>query len=399
MATKKANGEGSVGKYRNKWRGLITTGRDENGKLIRKAFYGNTKKEVLDQMAEYKTLLNKGILPSNDKITLEQWFFTWLFDFRINDLKPSTFERYDGIYRNYILGSELGKMKLTDIRAHHIQQFFNNLLENGRVDKKTNKKINITVDNVKTIKRYLSTCMNEATKQSLIIKNYTPNTKLPKIIKEDKITVLSSKEQASFLKAIDKNKYKTLFYLAIATGLRQGELLALKWSDIDFINNTVSVTKSIKKVTFIDKEGNRKGQVIEQTPKTESSNRIVPIPDNVMKILKSHQVKQKENIMKCRDIYNDMDYIFCNNLGDPIDSKTSTRNFQSVLKLLEIEKMPFHSLRHTYATRLFEAGVPIKTVQSLLGHSKMETTMNIYTHVMPEEKNKAANKINDLFAL
>ena len=402
MATKKANGEGSISKYGNKWRGQLTIGRDENGKLIRKAFYGKTKKEVDLKLQEYKLKLNAGDLPTDDKITFQQWYYIWLFDFRKNDLKPSTFEKYYGIYSNYILNTDLGKMKLIDIRAAHIQRYFNSLLESTTIIGK-NVDYNLEenkikrIERVKGIKRYVNAGFNAALKHGYINKNYCSNTTLPKTVKEEKITVLSKDEQRAFIRAIEGHKFKTLFYMALGTGLRQGELLALKWSDIDFNNKIVSVTKSIKRVYYIDRDGKKEMKIIEQIPKTENSIRDVNIPDNVIILLKQHQNKQKEIKLKNGTAYNDMNYIFCNDLGEPIDSKSTTRNFQSVLKKINIPKMPFHALRHTYATRLFEAGVPVKTVQVLMGHKDIATTMNIYTHVMPEEKSKAADKINNLF--
>src|SRR3712207_2264049 len=115
----KANGEGTIYKYEKNgktyYRGMLTLGRNEDGKLIRKSFNSTKKQDVINKMAEYKTKNNAGLLPSDDKITLQQWFYTWLFDFRINDLKPSSFERYEGIYRNYIKDSIIGKKKLFDL--------------------------------------------------------------------------------------------------------------------------------------------------------------------------------------------------------------------------------------------------------------------------------------------
>lgn len=384
---KKANGEGSISKYGDKWRGQLTIGRDAiTGKIKRKTFYGKTKKEVDLKLQEYKLKLNKSELPTDDKITFEQWYYTWLFDFRIHDLKPSTFEKYYGIYNNYVLNSTIGSMKIVDIRSTHIQRYFNSLLEEGK-----------TAERVKGIKRYINAGFHAALKHGYINKNYCTNTTLPKVVKENKITVLTKDEQKIFLNGINNHKLKCAFYLALGTGLRQGELLALKWSDISFKDNTVSITKSIKRVTFIDKEGNKESKIIEQQPKTETSIRVVPIPQNVITILKEHKKNQNELRLKQGELYSNLDYIFCNEYGLPIDSKKLTRNLQSVLKSLDITPIPFHGLRHTYATRLFEKGVPIKTVQVLMGHKDIQTTMNIYTHVMEDEKNKAIEQINDIF--
>ncbi|RXI49112.1 site-specific integrase [Clostridium tetani] len=388
----KANGEGTIytekRNGKNYYRGQISLGYDDKGKLIRKSFSGYSKQEVIKKMNEYQYKNNVGLLPSNDKITLQQWFKTWLFEFRINDLKPSSFERYEGIYRKYILNSPIGKMSLSELRAKDIQKYYNSLSNKG-----------ISANVVNTINGFLYTCLESALKQNYIPQNYCKLIILPKIIKEDEFTVLTLEEQNIFLNAIQGHKYQAAFTLALGTGLRLGELLGLKWSDIDFNKNTVSISRSIKRTTLINDEGERNSQVLEQLPKTKTSIREVPIPSNIIENLKQYREKQllvkKEN----KDVYNDNDYIFSDKLGNPLDPKRIPRNFKSILKKTGLKDIKFHSLRHTYATRLFEADVPIKTVQALMGHSDITTTMNIYTHVMPEQKNKAVEKIDKLFKI
>ncbi len=387
----KANGEGTIyveerngKKY---YRAQITIGYDEKGRLKRKSFSGYVKKEVIEKMNEYLYKMNTGQISDNENITLQEWFYTWLFEFRIHDLKPSSFERYESIYRNYIEGSPIGKMKLKDLRAANIQAYYNALLEKD-----------ISISTLHTINKFLKTCLNEAVKQNYIPQNYCNSVKLPKETKTESYDVFTLEEQEKFLQAIKGHKYELAFKLNLGTGLRLGELLALKWTDIDFINNTVSVNKSIKRVTFVDKDGNRENKIIEQTPKTKTSYRTVPIPENIMKELKTYMKKQYR-FKKDNEFYNDNDYIFCDEFGNPLDPKLLPRNFKSILKKAGLREIKYHSLRHTYATRLFEAGVPIKTVQALLGHSDISTTMNIYTHVMPEQKSIAAERINNLFGV
>ncbi|WP_130806480.1 tyrosine-type recombinase/integrase [Senegalia massiliensis] len=387
----KANGEGTIyTQTRNNkkyYRGQIAIGYDEKGNLIRKSFSGYDKKDVLKRMNEYQYKMNTGLISEDDKITLQEWFYTWLFEFRKIDLKPSSFERYEGIYRNYIENSPIGKKKLADIRPAHIQKYMNTLLETK------------PISTVHTVSKFLSTCLNEAVKQNYIQKNHCKSIKLPKKVKEESFTVFTLDEQKQFIEGIKDHKYEMAFLLNLSTGLRLGELLALKWDDIDFTNNTLTINKSIKRVTFVDKEGKRNNRIIEQTPKTESSNRTVPIPDNIINKLKKYKVKQLETKLKNKEFYEEKNYIFCDKYGHPLDPKNIPRNFKSVLKKAGIREIKYHSLRHTYATRLFEADVPIKTVQSLLGHSDITTTMNIYTHVTKEKKSEAADKINNLFSV
>lgn len=393
MVRKKSNGEGSIYKYEKNgityYKGLLTIGRNEEGKLIRKSFNSKKKQDVVNAMANYKSQMLNGELSTNEKIKLAEWYHTYIFEFRKNDLKPSTFERYYSIYKNYILNSPLANIRLVDIRTVDIQKYYNKLLS---IDNKTPSIVN-------TINRYVTTVLLEAVKQGIIKKAYSTLVKIPKVEYNSDYSVLSLEDQRKFIAAIQNHEFKVLFLTALGTGLREGELLALKWSDIDFIDNTVSVSKTIKRVPIIEKDGSRKYKLIEQEPKTKSSIRTVPLPDNIVTELEKYKSKQNIEKIKNRDIYNDMNYIFADKLGNPLESKRPNRNFQSVLKSIDIKPIKFHSLRHTYATRLFEQSVPIKTVQKLMGHKDSSTTLDIYTHVMPSEKIKAVEKINNLLSM
>ncbi|GAA0864571.1 site-specific integrase [Paraclostridium tenue] len=134
-------------------------------------------------------------------------------------------------------------------------------------------------------------------------------------------------------------------------------------------------------------------------PKTKNSIRTILIPKNILIKLKEHKVQQSKNKLQLGELYANNDYIFCDNLGYPLDDKRPTRNLKSILTKLNIEPLKFHRLRHTYATRLFEANVPPKTVQVLIGHYDISITMDIYTHVMENTKLEAVDKLNDIFNL
>lgn len=394
MANKRANGEGSINKYivngvQKGWRASILAGRDENGKLIRKQFYGKTQKEVKEKLESFKKQMSLGALPTDDKITLDQWYYTWLFDYRIKDLKPKSFQKYEGIYRNYIQDTQLGKIKLKDLRATHIQQYYNKLLD---MDKKP-------VSTVKGLNTRLKPCLSEAEKQGYIQKNYCKMVTLPKEDKIREIKVLSVLEQKQFIEAIRGHELEVLFLTALSTGLRLGEILGLKWNDIDFNNGTLTVNRTIQRVTEISRDGERESKIIEQIPKTKNSIRTIPIPQNILSRLKDHKLEQNKSRLKLWELYSNNDYVFCNNLGYTIDDKKPGRNLKSILNKLNIEPIKFHGLRHTYATRLFEANVPPKTVQVLMGHYDISITLDIYTHVMEDAKLEAVDKLNDIFTL
>lgn len=393
MANKRqrANGEGSIMKRivngkQDGWRSSLTIGRNDNGSLKRKDFYGKTKKDVQAKMDEYKKQMSLGLLMDN-KITVDQWFFTWLFDFKSKDLAPSTFECYEGVYRLYIKDSDIGDIRLIDLRTAHLQRYYTKLLDIDKLD----------ASNVRRINKTLKTCLKEAVKQGYLQKNWCDDVNLPKVKKEDNIKALSKDDQLRLLEALKGVDLELLITFALGTGLRLGEVLGLKWNDIDFKEHSLSVKRSVRRVVEIQRDGIRNRVLKEVPPKTENSFRIVPIPDTILLKLKSYKKVQNKLILSLGEDYQNNNYVFCNNDGTIMDPKKPNRRLSSVLKSNDIELITFHGLRHTYCTRLFEAGVPPKTVQSLVGHSDIETTMNIYTHVMKETKMEAVDKINSIF--
>lgn len=390
MAKRRSNGEGSIVKnMRNGiqmgWRASITIGTDDKGKLIRKQFTGKTQQDVKNKLQEYKKQMLMGVL-NEDKLTVSDWFYSWLFDYRKQDLKPKSFQRYHGIYKNYIENTDFGNIKLNDLRTTHLQRHYKKLLDNG-----------ITPTTIRQINTNLKTCLNEAERQGYIQKNWCKLVTLPKKEDNKEVKVLTKQEQEKFLEAIKGHELELLYIVALGTGLRIGEILGLKWSDIDFKNNELHVNRSLQKAAIYEGDKIARYEVQETTPKTKNSLRSIPVPQNIIKKLRAHKKEQNKLILLLQEEYDNKNYVFCNKLGKPIEDKRPGRNLKTILTSIGIEPIKFHALRHTYATRLFEAGIPPKTVQHLMGHSDIETTMNIYTHVMKEQKLEAVEKINSIF--
>jgi integrase len=383
----RAKGEGTIVKYYRKgvfsgWRASILIGYNDQGKPIRKQFYAQTQKEVKQKLEDYK---RKMLIGANNgaNITLEQWYYTWITEFRSNDLKPKSYSRYIGIYNKYIKDSTLGRVKLGDLKTTHLQRYYQILLDKG-----------VSPSTIGQINTKLKTCLTEGERQGYIEKNYCKLVVLPKVEKDDKIHVLAKEQQDQFIKAIENHEMGMLFIVALSTGLRLGELQALHWKDINFNTHEITVNKTLQKIPVYDKDKVIKYEIVEQQPKTINSIRTVPVPSKVIDRLKDHQQQQQELFSR---VGVSSEYVLCDPLGVPYESKRPTRTLQRILKQLNLPVIKFHDLRHTYATRLFEKGVPPKTVQTLLGHADIDTTMNIYTHVMKDQKVQAVNCIDELF--
>lgn len=362
---------------------VIELPRKANGKRNRKHICAKTVTELKTKLATINNDIYNGVDVSNSK-TFGSMIHDWIYNIHFKNKKISTINRYEGLYNLYIKNSSLTNKKISNLKALDIQEFYN-ALEND----------NITASTINMIHRVIKPFLNYLFINSLTIKDLgTPGMlKLPKVKKKNTdITVLSLEDQQKFINSLDDdNSDKILYIFALSTGLRLGEILALTWNDLN--NGMVRVDKNIKNVKVNDKWT----LLLQDTPKTEKSNRYVPVPKNVLAQLEIHKKKQIELKSKAESLYTDNNLIFATDFGTYIDPSNLNRRFKKALVKADLTPIKFHSLRHTYATRLFENDIQPKVVSDLLGHKDITTTLNLYTWVLDSQKNKAANIINNIF--
>lgn len=376
--SKKSNGEGSIYKRKDgKYTGQITIGRDSTGKLIRKTVYGNTKTDVLKKLTQLQAKVFTGTYFEPSKLTLEQWLQSWFETYKEISLRPQTKELYCTLI-NKIINPRIGWMKLCEIKPIHIQDLVNRLHKEG-----------YSSSTIQKIKNILNPAFKIAIVNKLIPESPIQNIQMPEK-REKQIRAFTKAEQTKFIEAAKRSYFYEAYIIALNTGIRCGELLALNWDDIDFNNGEIKVNKTI--ITVKDASGKFVVQ-IQHMPKTQSSERTVPLPINCIKILKD---LRKKRLSKN---FNDNNIVFCSKVGTYVFPKNFRRSMDVVTSKAGIEKCGTHVLRHTYATRLFEAGVDIKTVSELLGHSKIEITLNIYTHVFKDDKKEAVQVLNQIMQL
>ena len=367
---------------------IVEGNRNLDGTRSRKYIYAKTVKELETKVKEFKRNLDDGLKIDNKEV-FQGLFKSWLFNTHLLDKKPSTIERYEGLYRNYILNSSLGKSKIKNLNSLVIQEYYNNLYKGGR-SVSTLKMLH------KVIKPFLLFLYNNGyTKKDFGSKGLI---KIPteKINNEEELQVLTLEEQKIFLNSLEGNKDKLIFMTALMTGLRLGELLNLKWSNVDLKEYTLKVDKTIKRVKNIE---TGKTELIEQEPKTKKSKRVVPIPLSLVKDLKELKKEQNKTKLLIGELYKNNDLVFATDFGNYLDSNNINKRFKKALIKANLEPKKFHSLRHTYATRLFENDVPLKTVSELLGHSNIQITANTYITVLEDEKKKVINQLDNIFAL
>ncbi len=296
---------------------------------------------------------------------LSEWLSTWLEDYVKPTVKYTTFNKYQQFIQLHI-GPELGKYKLSNLTSTILQNHISNLLKRG--NKKTAQ--GLSVNTVNSIINVLQGSIKTAQRLGFINRNITVLIQRPKE-REKNIDCFSEKEQKIIEKAVMSDKRKKMLGIIIClyTGLRIGELLSLKWLDINIDKRTIEISRTV----HIEKDAMGKSKIVETSPKTISSRRVIPIPTQLIDIL-----EQLKNESKC-------EYVISNN-GKPITIRSYQRSFELLLSNNDIPHKGFHATRHTFATRAVECGMDAKTLSEILGHKSTQTTMNRYVHSLTEHK-------------
>lgn len=317
------------------------------------------------------------MLLKNKKILYKDWIYTWLLE-KKDYIKESTYANYSNNIFNHII-PKLGNYYLKELNHKIIQDFLLELSKSGRKDnngglaEKTIKDITIIIKG--SIKKGIN---EDKIKHIELTFNY------PKDNKENKLYVLTKREQNKITKYVLENINSRNIGLLISlySGIRIGELCALKWEDVDFKKNCLTINKTIQRVYIKDKKKNI-SKVIITTPKTKNANREIPINKDFLEILK--KVKSNKN-----------DYILTGN-EKYIEPRTYRKHFNKVLDELRIKHFNFHSLRHTFATNCISLGVDYKTVSELLGHANVNITLNLYVHPRYSQKKKCIDLVCKVF--
>lgn len=377
-----ANGTIYYSEKLSKWVGQFTAGRKDNGKLNRKSVYGSTRKEVKEKMTIALASVQNNSFIDKSNLTISE-LGKQLIDAKLesNIITESTYGRSLNTF-NVIKKNSIGEMPIQKVETYQLQDFINNQKNyaNSYIDK---------------IYKMLDNIFDEAVKMDIIFKSPMINVLKPKSIKNDKkIDALSIDEQKAFVSAVHDDTYKNIFLIALHTGMRIGEILALTPENIDFDKKLIHVTNTLTR----DKNGR---VVIGKTTKTYNSIRDIPITSILDPVLKDSIINYTSNINNL---------LFCQPNGKIIAPSTIDTHFKKICKNanvrviitkkkkeidangnvkfvnLKTSTVNTHMLRHTYATRCIEAGVPAEVLQRLLGHKNISITINTYTTIFNKFK-------------
>lgn len=341
--------------------------------------YADTLSEVKKKMTEVRYKLEHGGFVEKEKISLDEWFKKWLKEYKEKEVKKGTAILYQNYY-NYYIKKKLGCMPIASIRGDHIQELYNQLLEQG-----------LALSSLKVLSAVLSGCFKRAYINGLIERNPVGLAVLPrKKVKEER-RVLTAEEQELFMKYARNSYLFNMFALLLRTGMRSGEVRGLKYSDIDRDRKVIRIRRTLKYEAGYG--------FFEDEPKTMSSIRDIPLSPEIEAI-----IEEQKRIWKKVKVVKIDEYIFHIGDGTPVSRERLQGEIDRIIKQMEqedvhMERFTPHCFRHTFATRAIENGMDPQILKHILGHSSLGMTMDLYSHVLPDKKAEEMDKIQRAFQI
>ena len=380
MAKRRANGEGNIRKRKDgRWEGRYTAGRNPaTGKAIYKNVLGKTQAEVKEKLKKAIEEAKGLDVAKAESYTVGQWMDVWYEYYAKIKVRPSSHKTYEGYIKNHIKPS-IGNIPLTKLTTLDLQRLYQKLLTEGRVDRleAKNQPKGLSSKTVRNINQVISSAMQLAIQQHLISHDPTDGCALPKT-EHREMQTLSADQLTAFLLEAKHSGVFEMYYIELATGLRRGELLGLKWEDIDFTTQTLRVRRQVGRIN---------GEVREAPLKTKNAYRTISLGTDAVGILKQQREKQPSSA-----------YVFPGPTGGPIAPDSVLHMLHRVLDRADLPEIRFHDLRHTFATLALQNGVDVKTVSGMLGHFSAGFTLDTYAHVTTAAQKKAAETMGEVLA-
>jgi integrase len=374
VSRKRGNGEGSI--YRRKdgrWVGQYTVYTAKGPKY--RYIYGKTRAAVAEKLSKAIAARSSGFVSDVGNLTLGEYLDRWLADSLRGTVRASTCERHEINVRVHINPS-LGNVRLKGLTPAHVRGLHREKLDSG-----------LASATVRKIHSTLHKALSQAVSDGLIPRN-AADVKAPRPAPEE-MRPLSEGEACTFLDVAraSGDRFEPLYVLAITTGLRRGELLGLRWEDVDLERGTLRVGRSL-----VREEGRH---TVGET-KTRRGRRQVNLTPRTVNALKAHRKRQLEERMRLAETYKDHGLVFSTSIGTPVNPENLVnRSFKPLLEKAGLPKIRFHNLRHTCATLLLGRGVHPKFVQELLGHATIAITLDTYSHYLPSMGDQASGAMGD----
>jgi integrase len=368
----RTSGEGTI-RHRKDGRWEARYYATENGGSVRRSVIKTTRQDVVVALRAALTARDDGKPVPHGSLTVGVFLTNWLEGARPT-IRPGTWRRYEQLTRLYLVPG-LGKIRLVALGPHDVARLYRNLLAGG-----------MTPAMVNYVHRTLRRALGQAERWKLVASNAAALVTPPRGERREMTTLTA--EQVRHLLDVAPDRDRPLYLLAVSTGMRLGELLALRWADVDPGSGSLRVVATLRlsgqEATFA-------------APKTARSRRRVELSPSVVAALSAHKVATIEERWRAGQLWEDHDLVFPNVLGRPRGTSSSIgRTFHALLERADLPRIRFHDLRHTAATLMLGRGVHAKLVSDMLGHASVGITLDTYSHALPSMHREAAQVMEEL---
>jgi len=371
---------GHVRKRGKKWCVIVYLGRDEKGRPKQKWYSGfDSKKEAETAVVGIVHDINHGTYVEPVKITLGAFLLNWLESYARVNVSAKTCSRYEEIIKKHLIPS-LGHIPIQKLHPVNIQNYYAEKLKNGKIRGEGG----LAPRSVLHQHRLLRAALQHAVKWMLIVRNPADAVSPPRPDYKEMKT-LNAKETVTLLQKARNSRVYIPVLLAVTTGMRRGEIIALQWKDVDLDKETITVRRTLERI---------KGGYQFKHPKTRKSRRQISLTPSAAAELRAHKQKQNEDKLHLGAAYNDQDLVCAWPDGTLVKPDFVSREFKKILQKIGLPIVRFHDLRHSHATLMMIQGVHPKIVSERLGHSTIRITMDTYSHVVPGLQKEAASQFD-----
>ena len=365
------------------WEIAIDIGRDPstNRRLRHFESVKGRKSDAQRRLHELLHTLEGGTFVKPSRLTVAQFLEEWLQSYVATNAAPKTRERYEEIVRLHLIPA-LGSFPLLTLQPQHIQKYYAKALESGRRDGRGG----LSALTVHKHHRVLYEALRCGVRHGIIIRNVAEAVDPPRSHSK-KSMMLGANDVRLILDGAERTPYHALLFTSAYTGLRRGELLGLRWCDIDLELATLSVVQTLQQL--------RNGDYVFGEPKSKHSRRQIALPPSLTILLWEHRLKQEHAKKLLGKLLEPTDLVFSHPNGRPFRPNSVSRAFKVVTESVGLSNVRLHDLRHAHATIMLQQGVHPKIVQERLGHSSVSTTLDIYSHVLPGLQEAAARRFEE----
>jgi integrase len=342
----------------------------------RRVLYGPTKRDVTNKLIAVQLEMRQKHLRTDRVPTVAEYLEYWLHQAVKPRVRPLTYAGYSVNVRNHLVPT-LGKIRLDRLSPQDVQQMMNDRLAAGFSPK-----------TVTYMQQVLRTALELARRWEIIDRNVASLVDPPRRVRPT-IRPLDPSQARAFLQSLRGNRLEALFSVALALGLRQGEALGLRWEDIDMASGVLRIRSQLQRIN---------GRLTLVEPKTERSRRTLVVPPTILGHLREHEQRQAAERLWAGSKWTESSMVFSNRVGGPLQARNVIREFHKALRTAGLKRIRFHDLRHSCATLLLVQHVPARVVMEVLGHSEISTTMDTYSHIVPELQREAAERVEAILS-